>query len=494
MIPRRIFWLFDCCCLAMAFLVAYAIVPHMQSFYAPSGILTHPWIGKLSPPPMMTGEFPPLREFLWIFLATVPSTILFLEIFGSYGRIVYLSYTRIALSCISAPFFGLSLVVLMLFAVKQTDWSRLFVFMFTFLSGVGLSLFRGSLRFYHIRRRKAGFYRKCVLLIGSTFGIERLAQYFNESPFNSEYRPLGYLGLGQVGAAPNLTALKVESLGEVGDLGSLLVHRPIQEVIVGYPESGGAWLKQVIQECDYFRVLLRIVPETLLTDRPHDLYVLYHAESLHLPAVVLRPLHFDSDALFFKRCLDVVVSAGLLFVMSPLLVVIAIAIKVTSPTLPVFYHWRVVGHNGVEFTGYKFTTMVPDAEKQRVALLVKNEMSGPVFKIRNDPRVTPLGKFLRKYSLNELPQLWSVLAGHMSLVGPRPAFRHELERYELWQKRKLSVKPGITCLWQVRGRNKISDFDEWVRMDLEYMDNWSLWLDFKILVRTAWVVIRGTGS
>jgi lipopolysaccharide/colanic/teichoic acid biosynthesis glycosyltransferase len=124
----------------------------------------------------------------------------------------------------------------------------------------------------------------------------------------------------------------------------------------------------------------------------------------------------------------------------------------------------------------------------------RNEMTGPVFKITNDPRVTPLGRVLRKYSLNELPQLWSVFKGDMSLVGPRPAWPHELQRYELWLKRKLSVMPGITCLWQVRGRNRISNFDDWVRMDLEYIENWSLWLDCKLIALTAWAVIAGTGS
>src|SRR5204863_1336856 len=128
-------------------------------------------------------------------------------------------------------------------------------------------------------------------------------------------------------------------------------------------------------------------------------------------------------------------------------------------------------------TGDKFTTMVANAERQRDELLARNKMHGPVFKLKDDPRVTSLGRVLRKYSLNELPQLWSVLKGDMSLVGPRPAFRHELDRYDFWHKRKLSIQPGITCLWQVRGRNRISNFDDWVNMDLEYIDNWSLWLD-----------------
>jgi lipopolysaccharide/colanic/teichoic acid biosynthesis glycosyltransferase len=178
----------------------------------------------------------------------------------------------------------------------------------------------------------------------------------------------------------------------------------------------------------------------------------------------------------------------------PLFALIAIAIKVTTPHLPVLFAWRVVGYRGRRFTGYKFTTMVSDAEAKLPELAPLNEMTGPVFKIAKDPRVTPLGRFLRKYSLNELPQFWSVLKGDMSLVGPRPAWPHELERYKLWQKRKLTAKPGITCFWQIRGRNKISNFDDWVRMDLEYIRNRSLWLDCKILVKTAWVVLCGTGS
>jgi lipopolysaccharide/colanic/teichoic acid biosynthesis glycosyltransferase len=191
---------------------------------------------------------------------------------------------------------------------------------------------------------------------------------------------------------------------------------------------------------------------------------------------------------------DIAVSGVLLMLLSPVLLLIAIAIKLTTPNLPVFYPWRVVGYKGRTFTGYKFTTMVADAEVQQAALSHLNEMSGPVFKIQNDPRITPLGRWLRKFSLNELPQLWSVLRGDMSLVGPRPAYSTELARYELWQKRKLCVQPGMTCLWQVRGRNKIRSFDDWVRMDFEYIDNWSLWLDCRILLRTAWAVVAGTGS
>src|SRR5437773_7852858 len=138
---------------------------------------------------------------------------------------------------------------------------------------------------------------------------------------------------------------------------------------------------------------------------------------------------------------------------------------------------RVVGKNGVEFPIYKFRTMIDRAEDMKAQLLEHNEMNGPVFKIRNDPRLTPLGRFLRKYSLDELPQLWSVLKGDMSLVGPRPPLQTEYAQFTEWQKGKLAVTPGMTCLWQVSGRNDIREFDEWVRLDLEYIGRWSLWLD-----------------
>jgi len=193
-----------------------------------------------------------------------------------------------------------------------------------------------------------------------------------------------------------------------------------------------------------------------------------------------------------KRALDIAVTGLGLLILSPLLLIVGLLVKLTS-TGPVFYAWDVIGRGGRPFRGYKFRTMVQNADKLKAQLVHKNEMNGPVFKMKNDPRVTPLGRFLRKYSIDELPQLWSVLKGDMSLVGPRPAGPHEWQRYEPWQRRKLSVTPGITCLWQVSGRNQIQDFDEWVRLDIEYIDNWSLWLDMRILWETAIVVLGGTG-
>ena len=190
-----------------------------------------------------------------------------------------------------------------------------------------------------------------------------------------------------------------------------------------------------------------------------------------------------------KRVVDIMISAILLVILSPVLLVIALAIRITSGS-PVLYAWQVVGMQGRPFTGRKFRTMVRGADGMKQDLLHLNEMNGgPVFKVKDDPRVTTIGKFLRKYSLDELPQLWSVLKGDMSLVGPRPPLQSEYEKFTEWQKKKLAIKPGMTSLWQVSG--KPSDFDEWVRLDLEYIDHWSLWLDAQILFKTAIVVVTG---
>ncbi len=209
--------------------------------------------------------------------------------------------------------------------------------------------------------------------------------------------------------------------------------------------------------------------------------------------VELSNLFYKFNYKVSKRCMDIVGAfLGILF-LSPLLILTAIAVKLTSEGT-VLYRWKVIGLGGKNITSWKFRSMVKNADQLKHNLRKQNEMSGPVFKIKNDPRITTVGHFIRKYSIDELPQLFSVLKGDLSLVGPRPPFPHEFVRYQTWHQRKVSVIPGITCIWQVSGRNQISDFDEWVKMDLEYIDNWSLWLDLKILVKTVWVVITAKGA
>jgi lipopolysaccharide/colanic/teichoic acid biosynthesis glycosyltransferase len=194
-----------------------------------------------------------------------------------------------------------------------------------------------------------------------------------------------------------------------------------------------------------------------------------------------------------KRLVDVSGAAIGLVLLAPLLAVIALLVAIDSGR-PILYAWNVVGRGGRYFTGYKFRTMVRNADALQGGLAGENQMSGPVFKMQADPRVTRVGRMLRRYSLDELPQLWSVLKGDMSLVGPRPPLQTEWIQFEPWQRRKLAVTPGITCFWQVSGRADIRDFDEWIRLDLRYIDEWSLRLDGAILLKTVAAVLRRRGA
>ncbi|MEM8994650.1 MAG: sugar transferase [Acidobacteriota bacterium] len=196
--------------------------------------------------------------------------------------------------------------------------------------------------------------------------------------------------------------------------------------------------------------------------------------------------------LFVKRSVDVCLSLGIIALSLPVVLGIALLIKFTEGGRVLYTQTRC-GLNGRRFTLYKFRTMVEGAEAKQSELMHLNEMNGPVFKLSRDPRVTFLGRFLRRFSIDELPQLWNVLRGDMSLVGPRPPIPDEVARYQRWQRRRLSMKPGLTCLWQISGRNHI-DFDRWMELDLQYIDSWSPWLDMKILLKTVPAVLSGRGA
>jgi exopolysaccharide biosynthesis polyprenyl glycosylphosphotransferase len=211
------------------------------------------------------------------------------------------------------------------------------------------------------------------------------------------------------------------------------------------------------------------------------------------PLLVFRSTPDISWQLVAKRVMDIVGSAFGLLILGPFVMLpAAIAIKLNSPG-PILFRQKRSGLHGRLFTMLKFRSMVSNAEMLRVELEAFNEMTGPVFKIKEDPRVTKVGRFLRKTSIDEFPQLWNVLMGDMSLVGPRPPIPTEVQQYDPWHRRRLSMKPGLTCLWQISGRNTVA-FDQWMKLDLEYIDNWSLWLDIKILLRTIPVVLTGLGA
>jgi exopolysaccharide biosynthesis polyprenyl glycosylphosphotransferase len=212
------------------------------------------------------------------------------------------------------------------------------------------------------------------------------------------------------------------------------------------------------------------------------------------PMLVFRTTPDLSWALIMKSLVDFVGALVGIVLLGPLLLAIALAVRLTSPGVVIFRQMRG-GRHGEPFPMYKFRSMYSDAEQRQAELAAMNQMSGPVFKMEQDPRITPLGKFLRKYSLDELPQLFNVLTGDMSLVGPRPLPLYEVAKFEMAShRRRLSVKPGLTCLWQISGRSEVQDFHDWVRLDLAYIDNWSLWLDLKILVKTVPAVLMGAGA
>jgi exopolysaccharide biosynthesis polyprenyl glycosylphosphotransferase len=212
------------------------------------------------------------------------------------------------------------------------------------------------------------------------------------------------------------------------------------------------------------------------------------------PLLIYRTAPAISYGLVAKRIVDVIGSFVMLVIASPFMAAGALAIRLTSPG-PIIFSQARSGIHGRPFRMYKFRSMVTNAEQARAELESMNEMAGPVFKVKNDPRVTPLGRWMRKTSFDELPQLWNVLRGEMSLVGPRPLPLYETANFvDLSQRRRMSMRPGLTCLWQVRGRNQITDFKDWVRLDLEYIDRWSLWLDLEILLRTIPVVLFGWGA
>jgi exopolysaccharide biosynthesis polyprenyl glycosylphosphotransferase len=224
----------------------------------------------------------------------------------------------------------------------------------------------------------------------------------------------------------------------------------------------------------------------MLTNKTH----LHYFGTTPMLTISNTPLNYLE--LRFKDLFDFLFSVFVVVVFSPLFVILALAIKIDSKG-PVYFAQKRVGLRGRKFHVFKFRTMVTNAEELKTKLMQQNEMDGPVFKMTNDPRITRVGRFLRKTSLDELPQFFNVLTGDMSVVGPRPPIPEEVKQYESWQLRRLSMKPGITCIWQVSGRNNIP-FDEWMKMDLQYIDNWSLKLDFVIFLKTIRTMVRGDGK
>jgi len=338
-----------------------------------------------------------------------------------------------------------------------------------------LLLFREEIFFrFRLFRRQAEHYSVRLLLVTeSPEGSDRWINLFSDAP---------------VGV--RITRTFPAESGSIADFTKALHEDSAGIVLFEVSTRLMNWTAQAIKACEEEGVEAWLSTDFVGTQIARAQF----EEIMNRNLLVFRPTRAGTWQSVTKALLDRITSTLLLILLSPLFLLIWIAIKLES-TGPVFFRQRRSGRHGDPFTMYKFRTMHSDAEMRKAELEALNEMSGPVFKIKKDPRVTRVGAFLRFTSLDELPQLFNVFLGHMSLVGPRPLPTYEtLAMTANAQRRRLSVTPGITCLWQVSGRNEVTDFADWVRLDLEYIDRWSLWLDFQILLRTIPAVLFGRGA
>jgi exopolysaccharide biosynthesis polyprenyl glycosylphosphotransferase len=373
--------------------------------------------------------------------------------------------------------------MLTLAALAQVfDWdgvTRGLLLTFWLLASVWLFAWRLLKRLALRRVRLRGRNLHHVIIVGAGPQGQRLAEVLDHHP---------ELGLNLLGFVDDLKAPGV--IGPPEDLAQILADNVVDEVMIALPvKKFYQQINEVTRIAEEQGIVVRFCSELFNLRRAR-----VRAEQLDdLPVFTLYTAPLSDWRGACKRVIDIAGAAALLIISSPLMLLIALLIKLTSPGPALFVQERL-GLNKQRFPMFKFRTMVSDAEERQKELEAFNEAEGPVFKMKDDPRVTPVGRWLRKTSLDELPQFFNVLRGDLSLVGPRPLPVRDFERFnEYWFNRRFSVKPGITCIWQVSGRSETS-FDQWIRQDLEYIDKWSLALDLKILVKTIPAVLRGTGA
>lgn len=368
---------------------------------------------------------------------------------------------------------------------KISAFTPHFMLFFWFSSTILTICFRLFIRYFLKKVRLHGRNLRNILIVGTNRRAYDFARKIEES------KELGYCVIGYVDDKIYLPRENLKLLGKLGDFPAVLKSHIIDEVVIALPiKSRYEEIQKIIETAEEQGIPIRL-----------NLFQLFNTKIAKLtsgifddfPVLKMVSGSQDSRRYTAKRTIDIVLTSVLIVLTSPLMLVSAIAIKLTSHG-PVFFFQDRVGYNKRIFRLCKFRTMVVDAEKRQEQLETLNEMDGPVFKIRNDPRVTYVGRWLRKSSMDELPQLFNVLKDDMSLVGPRPLPLRDYNGFSQdWQRRRFSIKPGITCTWQISGRNNIS-FEEWMKLDMEYIDNWSLIGDLKILFKTIPVVILGKGA
>lgn len=423
-----------------------------------------------------------IENYHWLVFFMVPLWSIALYYTGSYR----LSYSHSLASGIlrswAAIIIGVFGLVAVIFVFKSLYFSRLFIMTF---AAANIAFTTAGRVFIYLARSRYRRRPLNVVIAGDGEAADKIASIV------MRHRAWGLhlVGFVREKASASASAFKdVDTIGTVKDIPGLIHDRVIDEVIF-------AVSKETLDNMEDTLLLLEdegINARVVLDIFPHMIAKVHIDELDNVPLLTFTTIPSNELALVIKRLCDIVIGFAALVVLSPVMLAVFALIKMTGPGRAVFVQRRS-GLNGRVFDFYKFRSMYQDADQRKAELERTNEMDGPVFKMKNDPRITPVGRFIRRTSIDELPQLWNVIKGDMSIVGPRPPVPAEVERYERWQRRRLSMKPGITCIWQISGRNTIR-FNDWIKLDLEYIDNWSLWLDVKILLKTIPAVLSGKGA
>ena len=419
-------------------------------------------------------DIPAFPNMYWMLAILMPFGPFFLEMQGFYQSPVEKTVARSLQQIVRAGIWVVILLGVAAFLLRLTIPSRSVLVLYVILAPVVL-LVKDRVRCWmHYRRLEKGAAGEPIILAGERGEMELFEAGMTPAQ-RLEMRVMERVDL---------------SVGHVEGLVDALHRHSVGRVILSFRNMDLETVQRAVEACEVEGVEAWLNATIVRTSVARPVF-----ETLgRKPMLVFRTTPEVSWALMLKSAIDRIGALLLIIALSPLLILTALAVRLSSPG-PAIFRQRRAGLHGRPFTMLKFRTMCMDAEARQRELESLNEMSGPVFKIENDPRITPLGRFLRRTSIDELPQLFNVLRGEMSLVGPRPLPLYEVEKFEsAGHRRRLSMKPGLTCLWQVRGRNQVTEFDDWVRMDLEYIDNWSIWLDLVILVRTVPAVLLGLGA
>ena len=463
----KLYSLFDLSVIALAFPVAYGLRNQFSTF---AGI-----------PALM-----PLREYLPLLSFILPIWMGLLFLNKAYSSHRGRSYLPLLWTIVKTNLEGVSILSLLFFTLKLHMFNRSLVFLFVLVCTGLLTVEKIAVIKWLEYIRKQGKNLKRVLIIGTDSKVQVIIKRIEQHP------ETGFEVTGLLSEHPDEIYRKAYGYNVIGgfqDLARVLHEEIVDEVICAIPIFSLHKIRPSLEVCEQMGINCRIVLDTNSYSSNFKMFV---DNILDLPLISFSYREKQFLSLGIKRLMDVTISATCLFVLSPALALIAGLIRWQSPGKAFFKQIRS-GLNGRRFVMYKFRTMVENAEAMRGQLLEANEASGPIFKMRHDPRITEIGGYLRRTSLDEIPQLWNVLKGEMSLVGPRPLPLVESEQITGRERRRLSMKPGITGMWQCNGRSQ-SDYEHLIAMDLDYVDNWSLLLDLKLLIKTIPVVIRCIGA